>query len=499
MQKEYYYIDGKEQKGPYSIEQLKTVGLKRDTLVWTEDFENWKAVWEVEELKILLKKTPPPPPIFDDSSKLTIEIKNEKEEDTKVLVEDSNVKFLVTFKIYTFSVFIIGAAILGAFLFSNSKKNELKAEIYNRIENIFDGKSVVLDGTFSLTQGELEDTGFNEKKSKLKKTWSLNYIDSFFLDDTFSQQWWERDKLYTIFKSTYGGFTIKMITKRYPDGYDLETIESGDMGYKKPASKYVQPEYWNGYKLSDGYYSNNYRLPIRECYSQAYEFFTKDDRKSPGAYSPGKYVDITNFPDISNKYYYMSNREPIQYTSSGHTSSYWYSSDNHEANINNEDWAVYYSLTGNHYVISENSKTINKDLITYLAISIGTIVLVLIFIYFSKPKYFRNLNLYGKRWKNTSNNDQIIYFEHSFFGEQLFTELINKSVIKGVLKFTDKGNTINLSYPQNELFYKLDKIDRDNLSLISLNDKREITFIRIGSEEKSTITNNEVTENKETN
>ena len=31
MDKEYYYLDEKEQKGPFSIEQLKTVGLKPDT------------------------------------------------------------------------------------------------------------------------------------------------------------------------------------------------------------------------------------------------------------------------------------------------------------------------------------------------------------------------------------------------------------------------------------------------------------------------------------
>ena len=63
MEKEFYYLDEKEQKGPFSIDQLKTVGLKPDTLVWADGFENWKPVKEVEELKGLLKKTPPPPPL----------------------------------------------------------------------------------------------------------------------------------------------------------------------------------------------------------------------------------------------------------------------------------------------------------------------------------------------------------------------------------------------------------------------------------------------------
>ena len=72
------------------------------------------------------------------------------------------------------------------------------------------------------------------------------------------------------------------------------------------------------------------------------------------------------------------------------------------------------------------------------------------------------------------------------------------------MKFTDKGNTINLSYPNKELFYKLVKIDKDNLSLISMKDKSEISFIRIGAAEKKQenteiITNNEVIDNEETN
>jgi len=41
MNKEYYHLDGKEQKGPYSIEQLKDLNLKSNTLIWEESFENW--------------------------------------------------------------------------------------------------------------------------------------------------------------------------------------------------------------------------------------------------------------------------------------------------------------------------------------------------------------------------------------------------------------------------------------------------------------------------
>lgn len=44
MNKEFYYLDGKEQKGPYSIDQLKDLNLKSDTLIWEESFDNWKQL-----------------------------------------------------------------------------------------------------------------------------------------------------------------------------------------------------------------------------------------------------------------------------------------------------------------------------------------------------------------------------------------------------------------------------------------------------------------------
>jgi hypothetical protein len=163
----------------------------------------------------------------------------------------------------------------------------------------------------------------------------------------------------------------------------------------------------------------------------------------------------------------MDNTSPKKYTSSGIFAPSWNSSDEHGANINTEDWAVYYSTYGKHYEITENETAINKDLFTYLGLAVGTVLLILIISLFAKPKYFRNLSLYGKRWKNISYQEQIFFFEHSFLGKHTFIEIINDKVSKGVLKFTDKGNTINISYPSKELFYKIEKIDQDNLTLVS--------------------------------
>jgi len=530
MEKEFYYLDEKEQKGPFSIDQLRTVGLKPDTLVWADGFENWKPVKEVEELKGLLKKTPPPPPIIDNSTNSTIQFQDEAIEDNKIIVEDSNVKFWASFKIYSAALLLIGAAALSAYLISNNKKQKLKKEIYSKIDNILEGKTVVLDGIHSLTQGELEETGYSKSKNKNDDGYSSLF-----------QDWWKREKLYTIYKATSGGFTIKQLTKQNDDGYDLETFSSGDMGYKKPTRYYEPPIFTetertvyepsynllsdpfsnNNYGkfktkkekeiLREGYYSTNYRKPVRQCYIDAFEYFTKDDKKSSGSYTPGKYVDISNFSDIKNDYFYMDNTSPKQHSSSGIFAPSWNSTDDHSGSISTEDWAVYYSSYGKHYEITENDTAIKKDLFNYLGVSIGTILLLLLIGLFSKPKYFRNLNLFGKRWKNTSYQEQIFFFEHSFLGKHTFIEIINDKVSKGVVKFTDNGNTVNLSYPNKELFYIIEKINQDDLILVSIKDKSSITFKRVGVKEevesKAKVDNsinkevkqNEQTENEETN
>lgn len=496
MEKEFYYLDEKEQKGPFTIDKLKTIGLKPETLVWADGFENWKQVKYVDELKIVLKKTPPPPPIIDTLSSSSIkDDENETLDEKMNNVVDSNIKFWASFKIFSSILVFILLAIFAGFYIVNSKKAKLKDDISLKINNVLDNKSLIIDGTISLTEGKLKNTGYGTKKQNND-------------DEPFSgifKEWWENEKLYTIFTAESGGFTIKQLTKQSDESFDVLTSYSGDMGYKKPSSSYIAPQYmddgWGGkFKISGGYQSSNYRTSVRDAYRSAYEYFTKEDKKSPGAYSPGKFIEITNFPDLRNEYFYLENREPKLYSSSGTFASSWESSGDHGANINNENWVVYYKTYGKHYELTENDSRINKDLMTNIGIAIGLIFVILLIAFISKPKYYRNLNLFGKRWQNLLYKDQIFFFEHSFFGKQIFTEVINDKVYKGTLKITDKGNTINLSYPNKELFYKIDKIDDDNLSLISIKDKSVVTLKRIGAKETIDLKNEEnTTQTEETN
>jgi len=62
MSQEFFYLDGDNQKGPVSKEQLKSV-VKPDTFVWSEGMADWKQAKDVTDLKAVLNKPPAIPAI----------------------------------------------------------------------------------------------------------------------------------------------------------------------------------------------------------------------------------------------------------------------------------------------------------------------------------------------------------------------------------------------------------------------------------------------------
>ena len=64
----YFYLTDKVQKGPFTIEELKTKNLTNETFVWTEVMEDWKKIKDIPILfqSLNAKKVPPPPPADND-------------------------------------------------------------------------------------------------------------------------------------------------------------------------------------------------------------------------------------------------------------------------------------------------------------------------------------------------------------------------------------------------------------------------------------------------
>ena len=65
---EYYYLQGKEKLGPFSLNELKIKSLTTETFVWYDGLENWQKLKDIPELYEALKpkKSPPPLPNIDD-------------------------------------------------------------------------------------------------------------------------------------------------------------------------------------------------------------------------------------------------------------------------------------------------------------------------------------------------------------------------------------------------------------------------------------------------
>lgn len=59
--KQYHYLVGNTQMGPFGIEELRTRNLTPDTLVWAVGMESWLRAGDVPELSTLFMSAPPRP------------------------------------------------------------------------------------------------------------------------------------------------------------------------------------------------------------------------------------------------------------------------------------------------------------------------------------------------------------------------------------------------------------------------------------------------------
>ncbi|MGI9249742.1 MAG: GYF domain-containing protein [Pseudohongiellaceae bacterium] len=58
--KKYFYTDGKDKHGPFSLEELEKENISGDTLVWFEGLEDWTAASQIREVVAILELKPPP-------------------------------------------------------------------------------------------------------------------------------------------------------------------------------------------------------------------------------------------------------------------------------------------------------------------------------------------------------------------------------------------------------------------------------------------------------
>jgi hypothetical protein len=69
----FYIIDSNNsRKGPYSISELESLKINRNTLVWREGLNEWTDAYKLEELKGVLKLSPPPIPTQKEEKRVNL-------------------------------------------------------------------------------------------------------------------------------------------------------------------------------------------------------------------------------------------------------------------------------------------------------------------------------------------------------------------------------------------------------------------------------------------
>lgn len=58
--KKYFYTDGTNNYGPFTLDELKEKKISRETKIWFHELGEWKSAGEVPELTEIFKLVPPP-------------------------------------------------------------------------------------------------------------------------------------------------------------------------------------------------------------------------------------------------------------------------------------------------------------------------------------------------------------------------------------------------------------------------------------------------------
>ncbi len=66
--KQYYYSDGQERFGPFTLEELHAKSLSKDTLIWYEELDDWKKAGDLPELAPLFEMPAASPPFSQSES-----------------------------------------------------------------------------------------------------------------------------------------------------------------------------------------------------------------------------------------------------------------------------------------------------------------------------------------------------------------------------------------------------------------------------------------------
>lgn len=117
--KKYYLYSSAEQKGPFDIDDLKSLNITKNTPIWFDGLPDWTIADKIEELKDLFRAIPPPfipqqasPPPIQNTPKSSYDLSQKKEEGS------SFTKRLLSL------LGVIVLALLAFYIFNQLKQND---------------------------------------------------------------------------------------------------------------------------------------------------------------------------------------------------------------------------------------------------------------------------------------------------------------------------------------------------------------------------------------
>lgn len=105
---QFYIAENGQKTGPFNIEELKQRAIYKDTLIWTESFDNWTRADQIPILKDIISSLPPPIP-------KTVE-ENQKEKIKSQLSSDSQSNIQsINPQDFTYAIFAAALSIILSF------------------------------------------------------------------------------------------------------------------------------------------------------------------------------------------------------------------------------------------------------------------------------------------------------------------------------------------------------------------------------------------------
>lgn len=406
---QYYYLDGLDKKGPYTLEELKTRNLKPETLVFSDGMDGWKPIKEIENItSVLFEQTAKSEANISETTDILIK-PSETVKDIELQTEPSKIKIPSIILLFLLYGVCIGMAYLVAFYQKQNDHNEIN----KKVEDFFGEKSAITDFTFDSTDGQLYDVYFTnmmsdmmglsdngeknvvrtKKRSLAFKPFSINNDK-----EKYEANYENQLKRWNLFKELvqyyeckqFSGFDIIRLEKNSSDYFSATKSWSGDMAYKVAESTH-HAGYSSEYFSSPGYDIPTYRPSVSKCYIEAAKFLTSD--REDKSYEAGSFNKVLSFTEIASKFYEVSQNFP-KYTrlfdkihvNQGpmlgegdviDNSKITDATSASDAAVYNSQWIVWYKSITNTYSIEEKNGIFFKYWGLYSAI--GTAIMTLIF------------------------------------------------------------------------------------------------------------------------